>query len=45
MVMGETRFPKVMGSNPGAIYRMVITFLLNMYIYCKNCNVCLKRQK
>ena len=34
---------KVVCSNPGAVYWMVITFFTN--ICCKNCIVCLKRQK
>ena len=38
---GYGRRPKVMGSNPGAVYWMVITF----FTCCKNCNVCLKRRK
>ena len=39
----ETHVPKVVGSNPGALYWMVITFFT--YICCNNCNVCLKRRK
>ena len=32
-------FQKVVSSNPGTIYWMDIFFT---FIYCKNCNVCLK---
>ena len=32
-----------MGSNPGAVYWMDLTFFT--FICCKNCNVCLKRTK
>ena len=43
VVMGGDSFPKVVGSNPGAVYWMVLTFFT--YIRCKNCNVCLKIRK
>ena len=35
--------PKVMGSNPSAVYWMYMTFFT--LICCKNCIVCLKRLK
>ena len=38
----ETHIPKVVGSNPSTVYWIDIFF---KYICCKNCNVCLKRQK
>ena len=34
----DTPVLKVVDSNPGAIYWMIITFFT--YICCKNCNVC-----
>ena len=40
----ETHVPKVVGSNPGTVYWMDMTFFT--FICCKNCNdVCLKRRK
>ena len=43
VVMRGDLCSKVVCSNPGAVYWMVITFFTN--ICCKNCIVCLKRQK
>ena len=38
-----THVPEVMGSNPGAVYWMDMTFFI--FICCKNCIVSLKRPK
>ena len=41
--MGDDHVREVMGSNPGAVYWMDMTFF--KFICCKNCIVCLKRPK